>query len=96
VAPRHEHATTASTESEAAYERHRPEETVLYATVQAHWRTFLADLEATAESPALPAFVVAEVEACLSLRGRGHGRAKLVRTSSSASGSADATPSITA
>jgi Putative transposase len=29
-----------------SYERHRPEETVLYTTLQAHWRSFLAETEA--------------------------------------------------
>jgi hypothetical protein len=33
--------------------------------VREHWKTFLADLEARAELPALPAFVVAEVEGFL-------------------------------
>jgi|SRR5450631_276826 len=49
----------------ASFERHRPEETVLYTTLQAHWKTFLEELEAEADTPALPAFVVAEVEAFL-------------------------------
>ena len=49
----------------AAYERHRPEETLLYKTLQAHWRTFFADLESDGDSSALPAFVVSEVEAFL-------------------------------
>jgi hypothetical protein len=48
-----------------SYERHRPEETVLYTTLQAHWKTFLRQLDAEAETPALPAFVVSEVEAFL-------------------------------
>jgi hypothetical protein len=48
-----------------AHERHRPEETVLYETLQTHWRTFLSDLDSDGDSPALPAFVVAEVEAFL-------------------------------
>jgi hypothetical protein len=65
VRGRDEHATSASSEGEAAYERRRPEETVLYATVREHWKTFLADLEARAKLPALPAFVVAEVEGFL-------------------------------
>jgi hypothetical protein len=30
------------------YERHRPEETVLYRTLQAHWRTFLAEVRIVA------------------------------------------------
>jgi hypothetical protein len=44
-------------------ERRRPEETVLYSALQAHWKTFVSELEAAAEPPVLPAFVVAEVEA---------------------------------
>jgi hypothetical protein len=47
------------------YERRAPERTVLYEALQEHWRSFVADLEASAESPALPAFVVAEIEAFL-------------------------------
>jgi hypothetical protein len=44
-------------------ERHLPEETVLYTALQAHWKTFVSELEAAAEPLVLPAFVVAEVEA---------------------------------
>jgi hypothetical protein len=33
--------------------------------LQAHWRTLASDLDVEGESPALPAFVVAEVEAFL-------------------------------
>jgi hypothetical protein len=65
-----------------SYERHRPEETVLYTTLQAHWKTFLGQLDAEAETPALPAFVVSEVESyhsnytiiagCLVRQGRGN------------------------
>jgi hypothetical protein len=65
VRARHEHATSASTGSADAYERRRPEETVLYSALQAHWKTFVGELEAVAEPPVLPAFVVAEVEAFL-------------------------------
>jgi hypothetical protein len=42
-----------------------PEETLLFRTLQAHWTTFLRDLEDASEPPALPGFVVAEVEAFL-------------------------------
>src|SRR4051812_17057587 len=55
------------------YERHRPEETLLYKTLQAHWTTFLRDLEDASEPPALPGFVVAEVEAFLRCGILGHG-----------------------
>ena len=58
---------------EAAYERRRPEKTVLYATVREHWKTFLADLEARVELPALPAFVMAEVEGFLRCGTLAHG-----------------------
>jgi hypothetical protein len=44
------------------YERHRPEETILFKVLQAHWKTFLNDLEAAGpDAPALPAFVVSEL-----------------------------------
>jgi hypothetical protein len=43
----------------------RPEETVLYAALQAHWKTFVSELEAAVESPVLPAFVISDVEAFL-------------------------------
>jgi hypothetical protein len=46
------------------YERHRPEDTVLYQTLQAHWRTFVAEVSGGAESE-LPRFVIEEVEAFL-------------------------------
>ena len=48
-----------------SYERHQPEETVLYKTLQVHWNTFLRELESAAEPPVLPAFVISEVEAYL-------------------------------
>lgn len=46
-------------------ERHRPEETLLYKTLQAYWTTFVRDLEVASDSPVLPCFVTAEVEAFL-------------------------------
>jgi hypothetical protein len=56
-------ATHPRTDTE--YERHRPEETVLFKTLQAHWRTFISELETGADPPVLPAFVLSEVEAFL-------------------------------
>ena len=47
----------------APYERHCPETTLLFRTIQEHWSTFLADLEA--EGGELPAFVLDEFEAYL-------------------------------
>jgi hypothetical protein len=47
------------------FDRHRPEETVLFKTLQEHWKSFVAEIEASADLPALPAFVVSEVEAFL-------------------------------
>ena len=45
--------------SGGGYERHRPEETVLYRTVERHWPAFLERAE---ERGGLPRFVVREVE----------------------------------
>ena len=36
---------------------------MLYRVLQAHWKTFLADMEAAADPAALPAFVVSDMEA---------------------------------
>jgi hypothetical protein len=55
------------------HERRTPERTVLYETLQEHWRSFVADLEASVESPALPSFVVTEIEASLRCRIPAHG-----------------------
>ena len=49
--------------SAGAYERHCPETTLLYRTIQEHWATFLTDLEAGGGE--LPAFVLDEFEAYL-------------------------------
>ena len=46
-----------------SYERHCPEATLLYRTIQEHWATFLADLEEGGGE--LPAFVLDEFEAYL-------------------------------
>ncbi|HEY5284670.1 MAG TPA: transposase [Polyangia bacterium] len=46
-----------------AYERHCPETTLLYRTIQEHWSSFLADLEVGGGE--LPAFVLDEFEAYL-------------------------------
>ncbi len=56
---------TGSDGTARTYERRRPEETVLYKTLQDHWRSFLAELESEADGPSLPRFVVEEVEAFL-------------------------------
>jgi hypothetical protein len=66
----------ASTRS-GSYERHRPEDTVLYQALQAHWRTFLA--EVSGESGAeLPRFVIEEVEAFLKCGILAHGFLRVV------------------
>ncbi len=62
---RYGHATLTSAGAGTAYARHRPEDTVLYKTLQAHWQTFLCELESAADPPVLPAFVVSEVKAFL-------------------------------
>ena len=45
------------------YRRREPERTLLHATVRAHWKTFLAEVEERGEAGAsLPRFVVGEFE----------------------------------
>jgi hypothetical protein len=61
VPQRHGLVAPSGADAATTYTRHRPEETVLFAALQQHWSTFVADLEASAEPPPLPAFVVAEV-----------------------------------
>jgi hypothetical protein len=55
------------------YERHRPEETILFKVLRAHWKTFVLDLEAAGPDGALPAFVVSEIEAFLKCGILAHG-----------------------
>ncbi len=53
------HASQHATRETRAYERHRPEETVLYRSIRDHWPSFLEGAE---EAGGLPRFVVREVE----------------------------------
>ena len=63
--------------SGGTYERHRPDDTVLYQTLHEHWRTFLA--EVSGESGAeLPRFVTEEVEAFLKCGILAHGFLRVV------------------
>src|SRR5882762_7450792 len=60
-------ACTGSASSDAApgrgYRRREPERTLLHATVRAHWKTFLAEMEKLGEAGAnLPRFVAGEFE----------------------------------
>jgi hypothetical protein len=48
VRAQHEHATFPSGGSADGYERHRPEETILYSVLRAYWKTFVSDPEAVA------------------------------------------------
>ena len=48
------------------YERHRPEQTRLYALIEEHFPRFLQRLEA--EGVSLPHFVIEEFEACSEMR----------------------------
>jgi hypothetical protein len=52
-------AAQASLHQDPRYERHRPEETVLYHLVATHWASFREHVE---EVGPLPRFVVKEVE----------------------------------
>jgi hypothetical protein len=64
LVPSTQPATSCHTRAIAgAYERHCPETTLLYRTVQEHWATFLAALKS--EGGELPAFVLDEFEAFL-------------------------------
>jgi len=63
--PRARPTALAPAHADTQYERHRPEDTVLYKTVQEHWKTFLSEIDSAAESPVLPTFVNAEVEGYL-------------------------------
>jgi hypothetical protein len=60
------------------YERHRPEDTVLYQTLQAHWRTFVAEVATDESGPELPRFVLEEVEAFLKCGILAHGFLRVV------------------
>jgi hypothetical protein len=54
-----QHSPRSAAPTGRPYERHRPEETVLYRTIHAHWPQFEEHAEATG---GLPRFVVREVE----------------------------------
>ncbi len=61
----HLQARAPTTGGTREYERHRPETTILFETVQQHWTTFLAETQSGCDESPLPRFVVAEVEAYL-------------------------------
>ncbi len=61
----HLQARAPTTGGTREYERHRPETTILFETVQQHWTTFLAEMQSGCDESPLPRFVVAEVEAYL-------------------------------
>src|SRR5882672_9702959 len=66
-------ACAGSASSDAApsrgYRRREPERTLLHATVRAHWKTFLAEMEERGEAGAnLPWFVAGEFERYLGVR----------------------------
>jgi len=79
------HPTAHATGRSDAYERRRPEETVLYRTIAAHWPRFRERME---ENGGLPKFVVNEFEdyldcgrleaGCLRLERRSCGHSMLV------------------
>lgn len=68
-------ATDRAAGSQAVYRRHRPEETVLYQTLERYWPEFRERAE---EAGGLPAFVVKEVEAYLRCGRLEHGCLHLV------------------
>jgi hypothetical protein len=72
----HAPATTAS--RQGSYERHRPEDTVLYQTLQAYWRTFLAEVDGGETGADLPGFVIEEIAAFLKCGVLAHGFLRVV------------------
>jgi hypothetical protein len=71
-------APAAASSRGATYERHRPEYTVLYQTLQAHWPTFLAEVGTGESGPELPRFVNEEIEAFLKCGILAHGFLRVV------------------
>jgi len=60
------------------YRRREPERTLLHATVRAHWKTFLAEVEERGEAGAsLPRFVAGEFERYLACGILAHGFARV-------------------
>jgi hypothetical protein len=60
------------------YRRREPERTLLHATVRAHWKTFLAEVEERGEAGAsLPRFVVGEFDRSLACGILAHGFARV-------------------
>jgi len=60
------------------YRRREPERTLLHATVRAHWKTFLAEVDERGEAGAsLPRFVVGEFERYLACGVLAHGFARV-------------------
>ena len=60
------------------YRRREPERTLLHATVRAHWKTFLAEVDERGEAgPSLPRFVVGEFERYLACGVLAHGFARV-------------------
>src|SRR5438105_15347242 len=55
-------ACTASAWAGLGYRRREPERTLLHATVRAHLKTFLAEMEQRGDGAGLPGFVVSEFE----------------------------------
>src|SRR2546421_12797219 len=63
------------------YRRREPERTLLHATVRAHLKTFLAEMEQRGDGAGLPGFVISEFERYLACGILAHGFAR-VRCSS--------------
>ena len=55
-------ACTGSASAGLAYRRREPERTLLHATVRAHLKTFLVEMEQRGDGAGLPSFVISEFE----------------------------------
>ena len=63
----------AATKLPPSYERRRPEESLLYKSVQQNWKTFAAHWQSDSERAALPKYVVKEFEEYLKCGILAHG-----------------------
>src|SRR5437667_8673610 len=55
-------ACTAPASAASGYRRREPERTLLHATVRAHLKTFLAEMEQGSDGAGLPGFVISEFD----------------------------------
>lgn len=73
------HCNSSGTNLGDPYQRHQPEQTTLYRTLQEHWPTFVERLESESDGSAgLPRFITEEIEAFLRCGILAHGFLRVV------------------